>query len=347
MAKIVVLATGGTIAGQAAHAGEGVAYQAAQLNVQDLLQHIAGLQDLLGTDTLQGEQVAQLDSKDMDFATWQALAQRCAHWLAQADVRAVVLTHGTDTLEETAFFLQQALAAAPHAAAWHNKPLVLTCAMRPATARLSDGPHNMADAVARAREARASGVLAVVSGQVHAAPAVQKMHPYRLDAFGSGDTGPLAYAEEGRIRWLRPPFGWPQLGTNPGLWAAVQSLPPEQWPWVEVLHTHAGAHARALQALAQAGVQGVVLVATGNATVHRALEEAAHALAAQGITVVQAPRCTASAVVRSTAAGAAGVDADAVPLLWHTPGQADAGEATAALPVSKARVQLLLQLLGR
>ena len=113
------------------------------------------------------------------------------------------------------------------------------------------------------------------------------------------------------------------------------------------MHTHAGAHARALQALAQAGVQGVVLVATGNATVHRALEEAAHALAAQGITVVQAPRCTASAVVRSTAAGAAGVDADAVPLLWHTPGQADAGEATAALPVSKARVQLLLQLLGR
>ena len=105
MAKIVVLATGGTIAGQAAHAGEGVAYQAAQIGVESLLNAIPGLHEILDADTLQGEQVAQLNSKDMDFATWQTLAQRCAYWLAQPDVRAVVVTHGTDTLEETVFFL--------------------------------------------------------------------------------------------------------------------------------------------------------------------------------------------------------------------------------------------------
>ncbi len=348
MAHIVVLATGGTIAGQAAHAGEGVAYQAAQLNVQDLLQHIAGLQDILGADTLLGEQVAQLDSKDMDFATWQALAQRCAHWLAQPDVRAVVLTHGTDTLEETAFFLQQALAAAPQAAAWANKPLVLTCAMRPATARLSDGPQNMADAIAVARDPLARGVLAVAAGQVHAADHVQKIHPYRLDAFSSADAGPLAYVEESRTRWLAQPPAWPQTAPA-GLWQALQNVPPAQWPWVEVLHSHAGADARALHALAQAGVQGLVLAATGNATLHHAVQEAAQALERQGVRVVQAPRCQASAVVRS----AAGADADVVPLLWRTADRAGAGGAGAAyataagaLPVSKARVQLLLQLLA-
>ena len=354
MAQIVVLATGGTIAGQAAHAGEGVAYRAAQLNVQDLLQHIAGLQDILGADTLLGEQVAQLDSKDMDFATWQALAQRCAHWLAQSDVRAVVLTHGTDTLEETAFFLQQALAAAPQAAAWQNKPLVLTCAMRPATARVSDGPQNMADALTVARDPRARGVLAVAAGQVHAADHVQKIHPYRLDAFSSADAGPLAYVEESRTRWLVQPPAWPHTAPV-GLWQALQNVPPAQWPWVEVLHSHAGADARALHALAQAGVRGVVLAATGNATLHHALQDAAQALAQQGVRVVQAPRCQASAVVRS-AVGTAGAEADAVPLLWHTvgrvgtggAGEMDAADASTAraLPVSKARVQLLLQLLA-
>ncbi|MDO4794618.1 MAG: asparaginase [Brachymonas sp.] len=360
----MVLATGGTIAGQAAHAGEGVAYQAAQLQVEDLLQHIAGLPELLGSDTLLGEQVAQLNSKDMGFATWQVLVQRCAHWLAQPDVRALVVTHGTDTLEETAFFLQQALAAAPDAAAWRHKPLLLTCAMRPATARLSDGPQNLADAVALARDAHAQGVLVMVAGQVHAADAVQKIHPYRLDAFSSGDVGLLAYVEEGRVRWLRHPPAWPQArihahahaaaGTSvntdaddeagAALWQALQNVPPAQWPWVEVLHSHAGANPRALQALAQAGVQGVVLAATGNATVHAALEEAAQQLAAQGVAVRQAPRCSASAVVRSADS------VDVVPLAWHA---RDDGEpsgprgAAYVLPVSKARVQLLLQLLAR
>ena len=338
MAKIVVLATGGTIAGQAAHAGEGVAYQAAQIGVESLLNAIPGLHEILDADTLQGEQIAQLNSKDMDFATWQTLAQRCAYWLAQPDVRAVVVTHGTDTLEETVFFLQQALAAAPEAQSWLHKPLVLVCAMRPATARLSDGPQNMADALALARCGHARGVMVAVAGQVHAADAVQKIHPYRLDAFSSGDAGPVAFVEEGSVRYLRQVPGWPEAGIE-GLWSALQQVPPVRWPWVEVLHSHAGADARALQALEQAGVQGVVLAATGNATLHCALEEAAQALQARGLRIVQAPRCSASAVVRSVASAP-----DPVPLLWH---KASRDGAPMALPVGKARVQLLLQLLAQ
>ena len=338
MARIVVLATGGTIAGQAAHAGDGVAYQAAQIGVEDLLRTIPGVQDALGTHTLLGEQVAQVNSKDMDFAIWQALALRCAHWLEQPDVRALVLTHGTDTLEETAFFLQLALTEAPGSAAWRDKPVVLTCAMRPATARLSDGPQNMADALALACSEQARGVMMVEAGQVHAADAVQKIHPYRLNAFSSGDAGPLAHMEEGQVRWLRPPTGWPQPALA-GLWPALHDVPPAHWPWVEVLHTHAGADARGLHALIQAGVHGVVLAATGNASLHHILESAVHAAPTEGLRVVQAPRCTASAVVRSPASAP-----DPVPLIWYSTGP---NLAPLALPVSKARVWLLLQLLAQ
>src|SRR5690348_2476270 len=121
--RIVVLGTGGTIAGR----GTGnVAYKAGEVSVADLLAGVAVPQ---GVD-VQAEQVAQIDSKDMDFAVWCRLAERCAHWLAQDDVAGLVVTHGTDTMEETAFLLQSVLAP--------RKPVVLTGAMRPATAAAPD-----------------------------------------------------------------------------------------------------------------------------------------------------------------------------------------------------------------
>src|SRR5829696_3706814 len=112
--RIVVLGTGGTIAGRAASAQDNIGYRAGEVGVAELLQGLPQAADL----AVQGEQVAQLDSKDMEFAVWCALAQRCAHWLAQQDVAGLVITHGTDTMEETAFFLQSVLAPV--------KPVVLT-----------------------------------------------------------------------------------------------------------------------------------------------------------------------------------------------------------------------------
>jgi L-asparaginase len=181
--KIVILGTGGTIAGTASAAHDNIGYTAAQLGIAELLGSVAGLQKL----PLVTEQVAQIDSKDMDFDTWAQLALRCAHWLGHADVAGVVITHGTDTLEETAFFLQAVLAPA--------KPLVLTCAMRPATAVAPDGPQNLLDAVAVASTAGARGVVAVCAGTIHAALDVAKQHTYRVDAFSSGDAGPIGYFE--------------------------------------------------------------------------------------------------------------------------------------------------------
>ncbi len=177
----MVLGTGGTIAGTAASAADNIGYTAAQLGIDELL---AGVPQLRG-HAIEAEQVAQLDSKDMDFATWQLLAARCAHWLSDDGVQGIVITHGTDTLEETAWFLQAVLNP--------SKPVVMTCAMRPATALTPDGPQNLLDAVAVASTRGARGVVAVCAGAIHSALDVRKVHTYRADAFGSGDAGVLGY----------------------------------------------------------------------------------------------------------------------------------------------------------
>ena len=189
---VVVLGTGGTIAGTAADAGDNVGYTAAQLGVAQLVKAVPALQ----ATTLDVEQVAQVDSKDMSHEVWRSLALRCAHHLARDDVTGIVITHGTDTLEETAWFLQRVLAL--------SKPIVLTGAMRPATALQTDGPQNLLDAVTVAQSPDARGVVAVLSGRVHGARDVRKVHPYRVDAFNSGDAGPIACVEEGELRMFRP-----------------------------------------------------------------------------------------------------------------------------------------------
>ena len=188
---VVMLGTGGTIAGTAARPDDRHAYTAAQLGVDELIQSVAPLREALGAHRLVTEQVAQLDSKDMDWATWQALAGRCDHWLGDPAVQALVITHGTDTIEETACFLQLVLQP--------RKPVVLVCAMRPATALAPDGPQNLLDAVTVALEPAASGVMVVCAGVVHDALRVQKVHPYRLDAFDSGVDGPLGFIEQGQV----------------------------------------------------------------------------------------------------------------------------------------------------
>lgn len=277
--RIVVLGTGGTIAGRAASAQDNLGYRAGEVGVEELVRGLPGLADF----ALHSEQVAQLDSKDMDFATWCRLAQRCAHWLAQQDVAGIVVTHGTDTMEETAFFLQSVLAPV--------KPVVLTGAMRPATSAAADGPQNLADAIAVAASPLAQGVCVVFAGAVHSAPDVQKVHSYRPDAFSSGDAGPLAYVEEGRLRVLR---AWPQ---GPALRNAGSLPDPGQWPRVEIVMNFAGAGPAVVEALVKDGVDGIVVAGTGNGSVHQALEDALVRAQEQGTAVRRASRCAQGRVM--------------------------------------------------
>ena len=276
---IVILGTGGTIAGAAASASDNVGYTAAQRSVADLLSAVPQL----AGQAIEAEQVAQLDSKDMDAATWQRLAQAVAQHLARPEVAGLVITHGTDTLEETAWLLQRVLAPA--------KPVVLVAAMRPATSIAADGPQNLLDGVAVARTPDARGVVAMLAGRVHAAGDVRKVHPYRTDAFDSGEAGLLGVVEEGRLRRFRD---WPG-GAALGL--PVLDAAPADWPWVEIVTSHAAARGDAVRALVAAGVQGLVVAATGNGMVHRALDAALQAAEAAGVTVWRTTRCAQGALV--------------------------------------------------
>ena len=282
----VVHGTGGTIAGRAAQAGDNVGYTAGEVAVGDLLAGVRG--HLQGQDVV-CEQVAQVDSKDMGPDVWRPLLQRLAHHLARPEVQGIVITHGTDTLEETAWLLQAVLAPA--------KPVVLACAMRPATALVPDGPQNLLDALTVAAQPGARGVVAVCAGQAHAARHVQKVHTYRTDAFGSGDAGPLGVVEEGRWRQWQP---WPDGAPRPGLLARV--LAASAWPRVEWVTSHAGADGALVRALLApvdgvAPVQGLVVAGTGNGTLHRDLEAALDEAQARGVTVWRASRCAQGRVL--------------------------------------------------
>ena len=296
--KIVVLGTGGTIAGTATEAADNIGYTAAQVGVAQLLEAIPGLLALLGGRTLESEQVAQLDSKDMSFEVWQRLALRVRHFLAQDDVRGVVITHGTDTLEETAYFLHAVLS--PGEAL--RKPVVLTCAMRPASALVPDGPQNLMDAMAVVLAPGACGVVAVCAGTLHSGLDVQKVHTYRLDAFSSGEAGPLGFVEEGQVRLLK---NWPVHDTH-GAPELQNFSTTEKWPRVEIIMNYAGANGAVVDALrmpSDAGpLQGLVVAGTGNGTLHHSLEHALLKAQTAGVKVVRATRCAHGRVLSTASA---------------------------------------------
>ena len=305
---VVILGTGGTIAGTSVNASDNLGYTAAQLGVADLLRAVPALASV----AIEAEQVAQIDSKDMSHDLWRDLALRCAHHLARPEVAGVVITHGTDTLEETAYFLHRVLDAA--------KPVVLTAAMRPATSLQADGPQNLLDAVRCAQAPGARGVMAVLAGTVHGAREVRKVHPYRLNAFDSGDSGPLARIEEGVLRQLRD---WPQ---DPPAFL-LDSLPedPAAWPRVHIVSSHAGSDGSVVSALRAVGADGFAVAATGNGTLHVDLEAALLQAQADGVLVLRSTRCNDGRVIAGPA--------DVLP---------SAGDLT---PV-KARIELLLRLLA-
>ncbi|MDO8419619.1 MAG: asparaginase [Rubrivivax sp.] len=303
---VVIIGTGGTIAGTAARADDLVGYASGALAAEDLVASVPAL----GAQPIEAETLARLDSSDMDHATWDALRQRAAWHLARPEVLAVVVTHGTDTLEETAWFLHRTLET--------QKPLVLTAAMRPATALSADGPQNLLDAVTVARVAGARGVLAVLAGRVHAGMDLRKLHGWRVDAFGAGDAGPLGVVEDGRVRLFR---AWPHAPLHPAAWAMAD---PADWPVVDIVTSHAGARGRTLDALVAAGAHGIVIAGTGNGSVHRELTDAARRAIAAGIPVRRSSRCLLGGVV--------GAPPDALP-------------SAGALTPPQARIELMLDLL--
>lgn len=309
---LVLLATGGTIAGRADDAHDTVGYRSAELDVHTLLQAAGGAPEGVAVE---GEQLAQLDSKDMDAATWRRLAVRLEHHLARPEVCGAVVTHGTDTLEETAWLLHRVLAPA--------KPVVLTAAMRPATALLADGPQNLADALRLAAWPGAAGVLAVLNGVVMAGAELRKRHTWRLDAFEGGDAGALARLGPAGVEAFRPWPGPLHIATAQRLSASLLPAEPPAWPWVEIVTSTAAARPSAVQALVAAGVQGLVVAGSGNGTLHQVLATALQQAQAAGVAVRLVSRCADGPVRPADARFAA----------------------YASLSAAQARVELMLELM--
>ena len=328
---LAVLGMGGTIAGRAATPHDVVGYQAGVVPVADL---VAGLAPPVGW-RVQAQQVANIDSKDMTVVLWQALLAAVQAQLQRPEVGAIVVTHGTDTLEETAWLLQAVLQPA--------RPVVLVGAMRPASALAPDGPQNLADALTLAVDGRlqaAGGVWVTLAGRVFSARAVTKVHATRVDAFGAGDGGPAAWVEAGRVRWMAPPALLAAPAADPGQAARVQAvLSAPRWPRVEWLTSHAGADGALVRALllqrrealagrdADDALAGLVVAGTGNGSLHERLAAALTLAQAEGVAVWVTTRCPQGEVV-------SGADGRAVQCFTVTD-----------LPPPKARVSLSLQLL--
>ncbi len=278
--RVLVLGTGGTIAGVSTGHPAASDYTAGVLGIQELVDAVPGLELLAA---LELEQVCNLDSKDFEPALWVRLAERIARWRAQAPGAGCVITHGSDTLEETAYALDCLLPP--------GAPVVLTGAMRPASALSVDGPRNLYDAVQVAVDTGAAGrgVLCALHGRVHAAVDVSKRHPACLDAFDSGERGPLGFVGLRGVRFTR------DVARARG---NVLQPPSGPWPRVELVASHAGADGALVRALLaasrnasmQPGLRGLVVEGTGLGTVHRALQPALDEAQAQGVRVVVASR---------------------------------------------------------
>jgi L-asparaginase len=283
--RIAVLATGGTIAGEAGDAAKTSGYKAGVVGVDKLLGAVPSLSQVA---RIHSEQVASIDSKDMTPALWATLCTRVNALLAQDDIDGIVITHGTDTLEETAYLL--------HLTVKSEKPVVLTAAMRPATALSADGPLNLLNAVtvAASRASWKQGVLVAFNNQIHCGRDVTKTSTYAVDAFRSPEGGVLGWVQDGQVEFQRSVVR-PHTLQSPFQIAG-------ELPAVEIVTSYAGASRVPIDALVAAGVKGLVIAGTGNGSIHSTLQQAVADAIKQGVAVVRSSRVGAGHVMRNGAA---------------------------------------------
>ena len=245
--RLLLLGTGGTIAGTAPESTQLHRYAAGVIDAEGLLD---ALPELASLAEIQVEQIANVDSADLRFSHWRSLVERIRQSLANdPGLAGVVITHGTNTLEETAWLLQLLID--------DPRPLVLVGAMRPATALSADGPLNLYQAVqvAVSAEACGRGVLVVMDGQIHSARQVSKRATQGVGAFHSSGRGPLGWVDDLGVHL-------PGLERHGPVPFAGLSLPP-CWPQVVILHGCVEPPQALIPALLSAGVQGLVFTGTG------------------------------------------------------------------------------------
>jgi L-asparaginase len=311
--NVVVLATGGTIAGAAASDVQ-AGYTSGQVGVEQLLAAVPQAKKLAA---MRGEQISNIGSQDMNDEVWLKLARRVNELVAMPDVDGIVITHGTDTIEETGYFLNLVVKS--------KKPVVLTASMRPSTALSADGPLNFFNAVAVAanKDAAGRGVLVVVNDWIHGASSLTKASTTAVQTFLSPLRGLVGTVAYGECEFYRGPVGRNTVDSEFSL-DGVNALPR-----VDIVMAHENMDGALIDAAVAAGAKGVVIAGVGNGNMTKAGLDALAAQAKKGIVCVRSTRVATGRVGRNVE-----VDDDKLALV-----------ASDDLNPQKARVLLRLALL--
>lgn len=281
---IVILATGGTIAG-AATSSTDAGYQSGAVGVDLLIQAVPQMKDIADVT---GEQIASIGSQDMNDEVWLKLAKRVNELLATPTVAGVVITHGTDTMEETSYFLQLVVKS--------DKPVVLTGSMRPSTAMSADGPLNIYNAVAIAADpkARGRGVLVTVDDDIHSAHDIVKTHTTDVGTMSSGEAGLIGASLFGVNTWYRTPAQVHTKNSELGLSATQTTLPR-----VDIIYAHANMSPDVITSAAKNGAKGIIIAGVGDGNMTAPAAEAVKQVIAQGVVVVRSSRTNGGIIRRN------------------------------------------------
>jgi len=281
--RVIILATGGTIAGSADSSTQ-AGYASGQMTVADMLANVPEIESIARVD---GEQLANVGSQDMTFEIMIALAKRINILLSEDDISGVVVTHGTDTMEETAHFLNLTVKS--------RKPVVLTGAMRPATAVSADGPLNLYNSIAVAADSEAAerGVLVVMNDRIHGAHSLTKTNTTSVETFLSPLNGLIGTVNYGHTRYFRRPFRQHTYLSEFSV-DAVASLPR-----VDIIYACVDMPADLIDGSVASGAKGIVIAGDGNGNMNAATLQRAARAAEEGVVVVRSSRVPTGRVGRN------------------------------------------------
>jgi len=281
--NIVILATGGTIAGAAA-TGTQAAYTSGAVTIDAMIAAVPGIKDMAN---IKGEQISNVGSQDMSFEIMLKLAKRINELMSKSDVDGIVITHGTDTMEETAFFLNLVVKG--------DKPVVMVGSMRPSTAVSADGPLNLYNAVGVAVDpnARGRGVLVVMNDWIHAAHSLTKTSTTAIQTFMSPLRGIVGVANYGKNDFYNTPT-WKHTSASEFDISSVDKLPR-----VDIIFACADMPADLIDDSVANGAKGIVIAGVGNGNMNKASLEAAANAAKKGVVVVRSTRVPTGSVGRN------------------------------------------------
>jgi glutamin-(asparagin-)ase len=281
--QVVVLATGGTIAGAGASAVNSATYAAAKVPVDKLL---AGLPELGNVANVRGEQVFQIASESFTNDNLMQLGRRVSALVKQADVDGIVITHGTDTLEETAYFLNLVIRT--------DKPIVVVGSMRPGTALSADGALNLLNAVtvAASKDAAGKGVLVTMNDEIQSGRDVSKTVNIKTEAFKS-QWGPLGMVVEGRNYWFRAPVKRHTAQSEFNI-DEIQALAP-----VEIVYSYGNVPRTGFDAMGKTGIKALIHGGPGNGSVADRIVPVLQELRGAGVQIIRSSRVPDGFVLRN------------------------------------------------